>query len=103
MTPLLWLVAGLMIVAAFMLVVGYGAPALWIAVVTIGIATVVFARTYRGGHTLGGSPGLSGSAIAGGLPGPRPAGNREPQPELGSEHGCVPGVTHVPTGQTVSP
>ena len=52
MTPLLWLAAGLMIVAAFMLVVGYGAPALWIAVVNIGVATVVFARTYRGGHTL---------------------------------------------------
>jgi hypothetical protein len=33
-------------------------------------------------------------------PVPRPAGNREPQPELGSEHGCAPGDTHVPTDQT---
>jgi hypothetical protein len=53
MTPLQWIAAGLMIVAAFMLVVGYGAPALWIAVVTIGIAAVVIARTHRGHHTTG--------------------------------------------------
>lgn len=54
MTPSLWIAAGLMIVAAFMLVAGYGASALWIAVVTVGIATVVIARTHRGDHTVRG-------------------------------------------------
>jgi len=40
-----------MIVGAVMLVVGYGAPALWIAVITVGIAITVINQT-RGHHTL---------------------------------------------------
>ena len=51
MTPLLWLAAGLMIVGAVMLLAGFGAPALWIAVITVGIALVVITRTRRH-HTL---------------------------------------------------
>jgi hypothetical protein len=51
MTPLLWLAAAIMIVGGIMLVMGLGAPALWIAVITVGIALVVITRT-RGHHTL---------------------------------------------------
>jgi hypothetical protein len=52
MTPLLWLAAAVMIVGAILLVVGVGAPALWIAVITVGIAIVVITQV-RSHHTLG--------------------------------------------------
>jgi hypothetical protein len=45
MTALVWLAAVLMFVAAVFLVTGIGASALWIAVITAGIATVVIDRT----------------------------------------------------------
>jgi hypothetical protein len=38
--PLIWMAAALMLTGAVMLVLGGGAPALWIAVITIGIAIV---------------------------------------------------------------
>jgi hypothetical protein len=40
MHPLLWIAVVLMIVGAVMLVAGVGASALWIAIITIGIALV---------------------------------------------------------------
>ncbi len=45
MTGLLWVAAASMVFAAFMLVAGAGAPALWIAVITVGVAVVVISRT----------------------------------------------------------
>ncbi len=53
MTPFLWIAAVLMVVAAVMLVAGYGAPALWIAAITVGIAMVIIDRTRRGHHPVG--------------------------------------------------
>jgi hypothetical protein len=41
---LLWIAVPLMLLGAGMLVAGFGAPALWIAVVTVGIALVVIGR-----------------------------------------------------------
>jgi hypothetical protein len=52
MTPLVWIAVALMLVGAFMLVAGIGAPALWIAVVTVGIALVAIDRV-RGRRSLG--------------------------------------------------
>ena len=45
MRMLLWVAGALMLIAAGMLVAGVGAAALWIAVITIGIATVVVVQT----------------------------------------------------------
>ena len=52
MRMLLWVAAALMLFAAVMLVVDVGAAALWIAVIAVGIATVVIAevRTHHGFH-----------------------------------------------------
>ena len=47
MTRLLWIAAVLMVFAAFMLVSGTGASALWIAVIAVGVAVVVIASTRR--------------------------------------------------------
>ena len=44
MKPLLWIAVALMLPGAAMLVTGIGAPALWIAVITVGIALVVVDR-----------------------------------------------------------
>ena len=48
MTLLVWIAVALMVVGAVMLIAGIGAPGLWIAVVTVGIAVVVIDRTRRG-------------------------------------------------------
>ncbi len=45
MRPFVWIAVALMLTGAFMLVAGIGAPALWIAVVTVGIALVVIDQT----------------------------------------------------------
>jgi hypothetical protein len=45
MTPMLWVAVPLMLLGAVMLIVDVGASALWIAVVTVGIALVVIDRT----------------------------------------------------------
>jgi hypothetical protein len=37
MTALVWIAVALMVIGAVMLIVGVGAPGLWIAVVTVGI------------------------------------------------------------------
>jgi hypothetical protein len=47
MTVLVWIAVALMVAGAVMLVAGIGAPGLWIAVVTVGIAVVVIDRTRR--------------------------------------------------------
>jgi hypothetical protein len=52
MTPLVWIAVVLMVMGAVMLIAGIGAPGLWIAVVTVGIAVVVIDRT-RSRHRLG--------------------------------------------------
>jgi hypothetical protein len=52
MTPLVWMAVVLMVMGAVMLIAGIGAPGLWIAVVTVGIALVVIDRTRRR-HRLG--------------------------------------------------
>jgi len=52
MTPFVWIAVVLMLMGAVMLIAGIGAPGLWIAVVTVGIALVVIDRT-RSGHRLG--------------------------------------------------
>jgi hypothetical protein len=49
MTPLLVLAVVMMLLGAVMLVTGVGASAIWIAVVTVGIAIVVIERN-RGRH-----------------------------------------------------
>jgi hypothetical protein len=41
MTTLVWISVALMVIGAVMLIVGVGAPGLWIAVVTVGIALAV--------------------------------------------------------------
>lgn len=41
MTNLVWIAVALMVIGAVMLIVGVGAPGLWIAVVTVGIALAV--------------------------------------------------------------
>ena len=52
MTPFVWIAVVLMLMGAVMLIAGIGAPGLWIAVVTVGIALVVIDRT-RSRHSLG--------------------------------------------------
>jgi hypothetical protein len=52
MTPLLWVAVVLMLVGAVLLIAGIGAPALWIAAITVGIVLVVIDRTRRQ-HRLG--------------------------------------------------
>jgi hypothetical protein len=52
MTPFVWVAVVLMVLGAVMLIAGIGAPGLWIAVVTVGIALVVIDRT-RSRHRLG--------------------------------------------------
>ncbi len=49
---LLWIAVLLLLLGASMLIAGMGAPGLWIAVVTVGIALVVIDRT-RSRHSLG--------------------------------------------------
>jgi hypothetical protein len=43
-TPFIWIAVALMLIGAVMLVAGIGAPALWIAVITVGIALVAIDR-----------------------------------------------------------
>lgn len=45
---LLWIAVPLMLLSATMLVAGIGSTALWIAVVTVGIALVVIGRVTPG-------------------------------------------------------
>jgi hypothetical protein len=52
MTALVWIAVALMVIGALMLIVGVGAPGLWIAVVTVGIALVVIGLNRRR-HRLG--------------------------------------------------
>jgi hypothetical protein len=52
MTPFVWMAVVLMVMGAIMLIAGVGAPGLWIAVVTVGIALVAIDRT-RSRHRLG--------------------------------------------------
>ena len=52
MTPFVWIAVVLTLMGAVMLIAGIGAPGLWIAVVTVGIALVVIDRT-RSRHSLG--------------------------------------------------
>ena len=52
MTPFVWMAVVLMVMGAIMLIAGVGAPGLWIAVVTVGIALVAIDRT-RNRHRLG--------------------------------------------------
>jgi hypothetical protein len=47
--PLMWIAAALMLTGAVMLVLGVGAAGLWIAVITVGIATVAV-EGYRHRH-----------------------------------------------------
>jgi hypothetical protein len=44
MKALLWVAAALMLLGAAMLLLGTGAPALWIAVITVGISLVALDR-----------------------------------------------------------
>jgi hypothetical protein len=44
MTALIWIAVTLMLIGAVMLVAGVGAPALWIAVITVGITLVAIDR-----------------------------------------------------------
>jgi hypothetical protein len=44
MTPFIWVAVALMLIGAGMLVAGVGTPALWIAVITVGIALVAIDR-----------------------------------------------------------
>jgi hypothetical protein len=50
MHPLLWFAVALMVAGAAMLVAGVGASALWIAIVTVGIALVAIDRTRGHGN-----------------------------------------------------
>jgi hypothetical protein len=52
MTPYVWIAVVLMALDAIMLIAGIGAPGLWIAAVTVGIALVVIDRP-RSRHRLG--------------------------------------------------
>jgi hypothetical protein len=51
MTAFIWIAVALMLIGAVMLVAGIGAPALWIAVITVGIALVAIDRL-RGRRSL---------------------------------------------------
>jgi hypothetical protein len=44
MTAFIWIAVALMLIGAVLLVAGVGAPALWIAVITVGIAMVAIDR-----------------------------------------------------------
>lgn len=44
MAAFLWIAVALMLIGAVMLVADFGAPALWIAVITVGIALVAIDR-----------------------------------------------------------
>jgi hypothetical protein len=44
MTPFVWIAVASMLIGAVLLVAGIGAPALWIAVITVGIALVAIDR-----------------------------------------------------------
>jgi hypothetical protein len=44
MTLFIWVAVALMLIGAVLLVAGIGAPALWIAVITVGIALVAIDR-----------------------------------------------------------
>jgi len=52
MTALVWIAVALMVIGAVILIVGVGAPGLWIAVVTVGITLVVIDLNRRR-HRLG--------------------------------------------------
>ena len=52
MTLFVWIAVVLMVMGAVMLIVGIGAPGLWIAVVTVGIGLVVIDQSQRR-HRLG--------------------------------------------------
>jgi hypothetical protein len=47
MTPLVSIAVALMVMGAVMLIVGFGPPGLWIAVIAGGIALVAIDRTQR--------------------------------------------------------
>ena len=51
MKPLLGLAVALMLIGALMLVAGFGAPALWISVITVGIALTAIEIT-RSRHSV---------------------------------------------------
>jgi hypothetical protein len=44
MTPFIWIAVALLLIGAAMLVGGIGAPALWIAVIAVGIALITVDR-----------------------------------------------------------
>lgn len=44
MTPFIWIAVALLLIGAAMLVAGIGAPALWIAVIAVGIALITVDR-----------------------------------------------------------
>ena len=44
MTPFVWIAVVSMLIGAVLLVAGIGAPALWIAVITVGITLVAIDR-----------------------------------------------------------
>jgi len=49
MRTLLWVVGAMLLIAAALLVAGVGAAALWIAVITVGIAVVAIVQGARHG------------------------------------------------------
>jgi len=51
MKPVLGLAVALMLIGAVMLVAGFGAPAVWIGVITVGIALTAIEIT-RGRHSV---------------------------------------------------
>jgi hypothetical protein len=50
MIPMLWDGVVLMLFGAVMLVVGVGAPVVWIAVITVGLAMTAIDRSQTHGH-----------------------------------------------------
>lgn len=51
MKPLLWIAVALMLIGAVMLIADYGAPALWIGGITVGIALTAI-ELNRARHTV---------------------------------------------------
>jgi hypothetical protein len=47
MTPVIWIAVVLMVIGAVLLIAGIGAPGLWIAAITVGIAVVIIDRARR--------------------------------------------------------
>ena len=47
MSPLMWIVAAFLLVAAVMLVAGVGAAGVWIAIIAVGIAAVALELVRR--------------------------------------------------------